>query len=97
MTEHPFFECKIQGIPFHIPSRMGPGITRYLEHRVQPGSFLSAVICNDLQEAVGWADEENVINLPAYAYYFYNEVDSRAWGSVEAMKRWLEGAVQENT
>ena len=75
---------------FYIPDRMMPGIKRYIEEKIPPGEFLAAVICNDLQEAVGQADTENMANLPAYVGYFYNEAPSQCWGSKAAMDKWLK-------
>jgi hypothetical protein len=74
---------------WYIPDRMMPGIERYVEQRIIPGDFLQAVICNDLKEAVGRADDENMDNLPAYVAYFYNKAPSECWGSKEKMKRWV--------
>ena len=76
---------------WHIPARIMPGIQRYIHERIKPGRFLTAVICNNLSDAVGQADDENLENLPAYAAYFYNEVNSNCWGSKKKMKEWLEG------
>ena len=75
---------------FYIPERMMPGIRLYVEHGVQPGSFLSAVIQNNLSEAVGRADDENLKNIPAFVAYFYNECPSNCWGSPEKMQSWME-------
>lgn len=74
---------------FHIPRYMMGGIKRYVEKGIPPGHFLTAVICNDLQEAVGRADDYNLKNLPAYAVYFYNRVPSKCWGSREKMEAWM--------
>jgi hypothetical protein len=73
----------------YIPERMAYGIKLYVEHHVKPGSFLSAVICNDLTEAVGQADDENLRNIPAYVAYFYNEAPRGCWGSPERFTEWL--------
>ena len=75
---------------FYIPDRMMPGIRRYIESGIHPGDFLTAVICNDLHEALGRADEENLKNLPAYGAYFYNEAPSNCYGSRILMKEWIE-------
>ncbi|MBT8489906.1 MAG: hypothetical protein KJN62_02540 [Deltaproteobacteria bacterium] len=75
---------------FYIPARMGSGIKRYIKNRIRPGDFLSAVICNDLKESCGRADDENMANLPAYVAYFYNYAPSPCWGSKEKMELWLE-------
>lgn len=74
---------------FYIPERMMGGIQRYIERGIEPGGFLCAVIENDLKEAVGRADEENMANLPAFVSYFYNEAPSVCWGSPEKMVAWL--------
>ena len=75
---------------FYIPERMMGGIDRYINNRIRPGEFLCAVISNNLKEAVGQADDENILNLPAYVAYFYNEAPSGCWGSKEKMKAWLK-------
>ena len=75
---------------YYIPARMGPGITRYVERGIIPGDFLQAVIQNNLQNACGRADDENMANLPAYVGYFYNEAPADCWGSVGAMEKWSE-------
>lgn len=73
---------------FEIPDYMADGITNWIEHGIVPGSFLSAVIRNDLREAVGCADDTNIRNLPAYVGYFYNEAPSQCWGSFEKVEAW---------
>ena len=72
-----------------IPERMMSAIDLYVKHGIPPGDFLRAVICNDLSEAVGRADDENIELLPAYVAYFWNELPSTCWGSVEKMKAWM--------
>jgi len=73
---------------FYIRNDMLPAIRRYIEHGMLPGDFLQAVICNDLTEACGRADDENMKNLGAYVAYFYNEVPRVCWGSKERMQAW---------
>ena len=73
-----------------IPDYMRGGIERYINDHIRPGSFLTAIISNDLKEAIFCADDFNLNNLPAYVAYFYNETDSRCWGSKEKMEAWIE-------
>jgi len=87
MTEN-FYDIKINGIPYYIPERMGGGITRYILNRIEPGDFLCAIIENDLREAFGRADDENLRNIAAYVSYFYNEAPAACWGSRNAIKYW---------
>ena len=72
-----------------IPDRMMGGIKRYIENGIKPGDFLVSVICNDLREACGQADDENLANLPAFVGYFYNEAPHTCWGSREKMDKWI--------
>lgn len=78
---------------WYIPKRMMPGIRRYIDERIKPGQFLTAGICNDLSDAIGQADDENLDNLPAYVAYFYNETPAPCWGSKKKMEEWLNGGV----
>jgi len=80
---------------WYIPQRMISAIDRYVNQGIQPGHFLTGVICNDLKEAISRADDENMVNLPAYLGYFCNEVPSACWGSEEKMKAWLESFRKE--
>lgn len=72
-------------------------INRYVENGVCPGSFLQAVITNNLRDSVGRADDENIANLPAYVSYFYNEAPGTCWGSEEIMETWLKQFKPEET
>ncbi len=75
---------------FYIPPRMMSSIRRYIDNGDPVGDFLSAVISNNLKEAVGRADDENLANLPAYVAYFYNEAPGNSWGTPETMQAWLD-------
>jgi hypothetical protein len=66
------------------------GIQRYIEKHIRPGDFLSAVICNDLKEAVILADTENMENLPAYVAFFHDYTPYACWGSEKDFQSWLE-------
>ena len=75
---------------WYIPERMMGGLERYFESHIAPGDFLTAVLQNDLMEAMGRADDENIANLPAYAGYLYNEAPSGTYGSVENFNNWIK-------
>ena len=80
---------------WYIPERMKGGIVRYIENGIAPGSFLTAVIQNKLKEAMMYADDENLENLPAYVDYFYNECPRVRWGSPETMEEWVKTKKEE--
>ena len=66
----------------------------YVKERIPTGSFLEAVLCNDLREAIGRADENNQRVLPEIVAWLYNEAPSNCWGSREKVTAWLKGRVQ---
>lgn len=55
-----------------IPELTRASIMRYVEHGVQPGGFLTAVLCNDLYNATGRADRQNLAALPVIVRWFAN-------------------------
>lgn len=72
-----------------MPDHMKDAMKNYLEHGISPGGFLTAVLCNDLKEAVGRADSTNLAALPNIVSYCYNEIPSTSWGSPEKFEAWL--------
>jgi hypothetical protein len=95
-TEGPPHTMTYRFKQFYIPDRMMLGLTRYVEHGTLPGDFLRAVICNNLQLAVGHADDENMANLPAFVGWLYNEAPGGCWGSREKMIAWHEQMTAES-
>jgi len=84
--------------PYYLPPRpselsesLYAGLTRYVEERLPTGSFLRAVLCNDLIGAIGRADSESVGDLQALVSFLFNEVRSDCYGSPEVVDRWLAG------
>lgn len=62
----------------------------YGEKHRATGGFLRSVLENDLMQAFGRADEDNVVALFHIVNYIYNEMPSRCWGSREAVDAWLK-------
>jgi hypothetical protein len=54
------------------------------------GSFVEAVLCNDLREAFSRADEDNILAMFHTVAWCYNYLPGLCWGSREAFKRWPE-------
>jgi hypothetical protein len=73
-----------------LPDALQGGAQRWIESGIRPGSFLSAVIGNNLKEACHRADEENVRRLVQIVAWFYNEAPAPCWGSVAKAKMWAE-------
>jgi hypothetical protein len=72
-----------------IPQRMRGAMHRYLQHGIAPGHFLTAVLSNDLREAVSRADEENMLILHDYIRFLYNYAPNGSWGSKQCFDNWL--------
>lgn len=72
-----------------VPAHIRDGIKFYIENRIPPGSFVTAVIRNDLRGAVGQADHINLQCLPTIVGWFYHCAPAPCWGSKEAMENWL--------
>ena len=66
-------------------------LQRYVEHRMPTGGFLEAVLCNDLREACGHADNYNRHKIFEIVSYCWNELPYNCWGSPERVNNWLEG------
>lgn len=73
-----------------IPAHTKAALDRYVNDRLLPGGFLTAVLSNDLFGAVGQADSENLAALPEIVRYVYNELPSGSWGSKDRIWRWVE-------
>jgi hypothetical protein len=68
----------------------------YVEQKIETGSFLRAVLENDLKEACGRADFNNQHNLFHIVSYLYNNVPPECWGSKEKVKNWLSPQNENN-
>lgn len=72
-----------------IPSHTKEALNNYVEHGYQPGSFVYAVLTNNLVEAVSRADNQNRAALSEIATFLYNRMPSNMWGNQEKVTRYL--------
>lgn len=83
--------------PFGIDYRCIPeGLCRdalraYVEQGrpVAERDFLEAVLLNDLVNAFGRADTENLPRIRDYVVWMWNEAPSSCWGSKEKVEKWV--------
>ena len=78
-----------------LPEHCREGMILYIEYGVIPGSFLTAVIENDLVHSFAYADDINIKRLFDYAGFLYNECPSQAWGSKEKVAAWAKARKAE--
>jgi hypothetical protein len=73
-----------------LPEHMRGGARLWIENGIPPGSFMMAVLCNDLKEAFFRADRINLERMKDNIMFWYWEAPSECWGSPEKIKRWHE-------
>ena len=75
---------------YGIPERLLEPMREYVARGQRPGHFMSALLANNLAEAVGRADSINLPLLPRWVQYMYFEIPSQCWGSVENREAWID-------
>jgi hypothetical protein len=73
---------------FQIPIHMHNGIIRWILDGIRPGTFLCAIVENNLKESIMRADIDNITRLIAYVNFFYNAAPGGCWGSVDKVRQW---------
>lgn len=73
-----------------IPQYTLNSLKLYVEQGIPPGSFLCAVLENNLFSAVNRADTANLAALPEIVKYIYNEVPSIAWGNSKSVSEYID-------
>lgn len=71
-----------------LPARMAQAIIRYVDQGCSVGDFLTAVLDNNLREAIGRADDWNRDNLYQYVAILWQYAPAGCWGSPEKRKSW---------
>lgn len=72
-----------------IPASTMETITNYIHKGVPPGSFVMAVLENNLKKTYAQADEHNLVAIPAIVQYLYNNAPGNCWGSPKVVRDWL--------
>lgn len=65
-------------------------LARYVNDHILPGSFLTAVLENNLFEAVCRADRDNFMDLRSIVIYVDDNVPCKARGSRVAVREWVD-------
>ena len=73
-----------------IPNYMHDGIIDYYKNGWKPGSFLSAVINNNLKESFLCADDKNIYCIKEYIMWFYNYAPTGTWGYSDAVNDYIK-------
>jgi hypothetical protein len=73
-----------------IPNYMRGAVERYVMDGVPPGSFLTAVLTNDLKEAFARADDDNARAMHGWVRFLYNYTPATCHGSPEKVAAWID-------
>ena len=79
-----------------VPEHLHDGIVDYVVNHQRPGSFLTAVLSNDLLMAVKRGDAVNRDNLSAIVLFLYDYAPATSWGSPETVAAWLSMSSQKD-
>lgn len=88
--EKPMMRREDPGAYHLISGRILDAINRYALLHERKGHFLTAVLGNNLREALARADGENYPVLLQIVSYCHNEIPGNCWGSPAKVKAWLE-------
>lgn len=73
---------------YRIPKVQQDSLIRYIEHGIVPGSFLCAVLKNDLYGAVSYADLTNRREIATYVQWLTSHAPIGCWGHEAAISNW---------
>lgn len=74
----------------HIPTYMQDGLIEYVLTARPTGSFLNAILTNNLREACNRADELNKRLIWNYVNFLWNHAPMMCWGNEETVKKWRD-------
>lgn len=75
-----------------IPERMQGALVAYVRNGRLPGTFLQAVLSNNLYNATGHADSTNLPLIPLYVLWLFNrarDIAPECYGSPAAVAAWV--------
>jgi hypothetical protein len=75
-------------VRYNVPIHNADGLLRYFADHIPPGSFLLAVLCNDLKAACMCADETNRHHIFNIVHLLSNEAPAGSFGSLDQVNAW---------
>lgn len=82
---------------YDVPEHARESLDNYFVRGYKPGSFMEAVICNDLFNAVCRADSTNRSHLHNIIMWMINNAPPAAYGNPIAYKNWLNDTDKQRT
>ena len=75
------------------PGHILNAIADYASSRTLHGHFVTAVLANDLSQAVFRADKDSLAGLADIVRYVHWEIPDKCHGSIEKVEAWVDGAI----
>lgn len=85
---------KLRGLDFEgygVPIHTEGALERYFFYRLDPGSFVTAMLIGDLERARYRADTINKIAIPEIDRFIREQIPEEARGSIKAVNDWIYG------
>lgn len=73
----------------NVPEHLRAGLASYVIHGIVPGSFLCAVIRNDLHGAIRHGDDDSLAGIKPIITFLYNSTPAACFGNREKVDNWL--------
>lgn len=71
------------------PAGMRDGLQRYVEHGIEPGGYLTAVLRGDLFDAMGRADLQSRRDMFDLCSFIFNFLPNAIWGDRNSVSEWV--------
>jgi hypothetical protein len=71
-----------------LPEHLRDGMKRWIEFGIRPGSFLLAILHNDLEQACLRADAYSMYRMADIAKFMALEAPAECWGSCAKVDAW---------
>lgn len=88
-------EVHLKALKAGVPDHLIEGLQRYIVDGIRPGSFLQAVITNNLREAVFKADPDSLAGLPRVVAFMLWDAPDACWGSQSIMADWISSHARQ--
>lgn len=84
------YRTGLDKIPHHMHESIGMWIERGEPHPQAMGTFLRALLQNQLLESFAHADLQNRAGMYGWAMFLYNDCPSEARGDMDTLIKWWE-------
>lgn len=74
----------------YIPPHTREALENYIEHGFKPGSFLFAVLCNDLMGAFARADHDNTQCMKGIVHFVFNRMPLGSYGDSKSVYKYID-------